>query len=90
MDARQPMALTIDDPEVERLAAEVAERTGETPAGVAARLLRQSLQPKTTASRRPRPSEVFAAARQRLAAIPNRDPRSAEDIIGYDERGLPA
>ena len=85
------MVLTIDDPEAERLASDHAANTGETPAELVARLIREHLAGcASTASNRPLPSEVFAAARARLSQIPDLDPRSADEILGYDERGLPA
>lgn len=33
--------------------------------------------------------EELAASRRRRSALPVLDPRSAEEIIGYDEHGLP-
>jgi antitoxin VapB len=33
--------------------------------------------------------EELRAIRERCAALPVLDPRTPEEIIGYDERGLP-
>ncbi|MGH3562531.1 MAG: type II toxin-antitoxin system VapB family antitoxin, partial [Mycobacterium sp.] len=34
--------------------------------------------------------QELAAIRQRCAALPTADNRTAEQILGYDDRGLPA
>jgi antitoxin VapB len=84
------MALSIKDPEADRLARELAARTGETltEAVVVAlreRLARQAGRTGVTPLR-----DELAAIRRRCAALPASDDRSAEEIVGYDERGLPS
>jgi hypothetical protein len=37
----------------------------------------------------PTAQQILTEARERLARLPVHDQRSAEDILGYDERGLP-
>jgi len=84
------MALSIKDPEADRLARELAARTGETltEAVVVAlreRLARQAGRTGVTPLR-----DELAAIRRRCAALPASDDRSAEEIVGYDDRGLPS
>jgi len=83
------MALSLKDPEVDRLAREVADRTGETlTAAVAAALRERLARLKGRRRRRPLREELREIAR-RCAALPTLDDRSADEIVGYDERGLP-
>lgn len=84
------MALSIKDPEADRLARELAARTGETLTQAIVVALRERLA-RETGRRRPIPlREELAAIRRRCAALPVVDARSADEILGYDERGLPA
>jgi hypothetical protein len=38
---------------------------------------------------RPSAKDVIEEARKRLSLLPVRDPRTADEILGYDEWGLP-
>jgi len=83
------MALSLKDPEVDRLAREVAARTGETLTTAVAVALKERLaRLKGRRRRRPLREELREIAR-RCAALPTLDDRSADAIVGYDERGLP-
>ncbi|MBP1603580.1 MAG: antitoxin [Acidobacteria bacterium] len=83
------MALSLKDPEVDRLAREVAARTGETLTTAVAVALKERLaRLKGRRRRRPLREELREIAR-RCAALPTLDDRSADEIVGYDERGLP-
>lgn len=83
------MALSIKDPEADRLARELAARTGETLTEAVVVALRERLA-RHAGRTRPVPlHEDLAAIRRRCAALPVIDSRSAEEILGYDERGLP-
>ncbi|MEP9385392.1 type II toxin-antitoxin system VapB family antitoxin [Nocardioides sp. KR10-350] len=82
------MALNIKDPTTDRLARELAALTGQ-PITTA---LREAIEEKLAAIRARRSAagragleEIIQRGRQR----PTVDDRSAEEIIGYDERGLP-
>ena len=84
------MALNIKDPEADRLARELASVTGETLTEAVLKALRERLSRQR--QRRPTPrsaKEILSGARQRLSRIPVQDHRSAEEILGYDEKGLP-
>ena len=84
------MALDIDDPETETLARELAERTGETIAAAIKRALQERLARFDSESAKATLLEDLAAFRRRWAAMPLLDGRSDEEILGYDENGLPS
>jgi antitoxin VapB len=84
------MALSIKHPEADRLARELAEATGEGITEAVIKALRERLDRQR--KRRPRGrrlSEELRAIGERVAAMPVLDPRSPEEILDYDERGLP-
>jgi antitoxin VapB len=83
------MALSIKDPETERLARALAERTGETLTIATRRALEERLRRIGGAARRAALLEDLAAIRRRWSAMRVLDPRSADEIIGYDENGAP-
>ena len=84
------VALNIKDAEADRLARELAAATGETLTDAVLNALRERLARQR--QRRPVPrkaSEILNDARQRLAKLPILDNRSDDEILGYDEDGLP-
>ncbi|HET6566875.1 MAG TPA: type II toxin-antitoxin system VapB family antitoxin [Rhodothermales bacterium] len=84
------MALSIKNPEAERLARELARLTNESLTETVLRALRQRLQREQG---RKHGQDFFAEVRRiqdRIARLPVRDDRPADEIIGYDERGLPS
>ncbi|MBX9459693.1 MAG: type II toxin-antitoxin system VapB family antitoxin [Rhizobium sp.] len=83
------MALSIKDPETERLARALAERTGETITVATRRALEDRLRRTGSEARKAALLEDMAASRRRWSALPILDSRSADEIIGYDENGLP-
>lgn len=84
------MALNIRNPETEKLASTLAKLTGETKTEAVTKALRDRL----TRLRRDRSSNRLAdeldAIGRHCASLPVLDPRSADDIIGYDQRGVPS
>ena len=84
------MALSIKDPEADRLARELAARTGETLTEAVVVALRERLARETGRTRSIPLREELAAIRRRCAALPVLDTRAEDEILGYDERGLPA
>jgi antitoxin VapB len=82
------MALSIKDPEADRLAREVARATGETLTAAVVQSLRERLQ-RVQKSRGPKLSDELLAIGRRCAALPVLDTRSPEKILGYDDVGLP-
>jgi antitoxin VapB len=83
------MALSIKSIEVERLAREIAAKTGESLTGA----IQKALQERLDRIRRERRSQILASQLQeilrRVDQLPVLDSRSADEILGYDEHGLP-
>jgi antitoxin VapB len=84
------VALSIKHPEADRLARELAARTGETLTDAVVVALRERLARETGRARANPLREELAAIRHRCAALPVIDDRPAEEILGYDARDLPA
>jgi antitoxin VapB len=82
------MALSIKDPEADRLAREVAQATGESLTMAVVQSLRERLA-RVRRARGPRLSGELLKIGRRCAALPVQDPRSADDIMGYDDKGMP-
>jgi antitoxin VapB len=83
------VALSIKDPEADRLAREVAALTGESlteavKAALAERLAREQRKRGATLSLAERLDRIAVEC----AALPVHDARSADDILGYDDRGM--
>lgn len=83
------MALNIRNPEAERLASELARRTGESKTEAVIKALRDRLA-RIRRQRRPRRlADELNDIAQHCASLPVRDRRRPDEILGYDERGLP-
>ncbi|MDH4117361.1 MAG: type II toxin-antitoxin system VapB family antitoxin [Acidimicrobiia bacterium] len=80
------MPLSIKSERADRLARDLAELTGEsiTDAVVA------SLEARLEVERRRRRSLGLRDIVERFGRLPLLDDRDPDDIIGYDDRGLPA
>ena len=84
------MALSIKHPEADRLARRLAKRTGE---GLTEAILKAIQERLEREERKASPRSVkdeLTAIQQRLARLPVLDNRSPDEIIGYDENGLPS
>lgn len=83
------VALTISNSEAERLASELAQLTGQTRTEAVTEALRHQLERR----RRERSAQTLAdeldEIGRRCAKLPLRDGRSEDEILGYDENGLP-
>jgi len=83
------MALSIKSIEVERMAREIAAKTGESLTGA----IQKALQERLDRLKRERRSQILASQLQeilrRVDQLPVLDSRSADEILGYDEHGLP-
>ena len=83
------MALNIRNPETERLAADLARLTGETKTEAVTNALRDRL----LRLRRERSKRSLADDLDEIgnhcASLPVLDSRSAEEILAYDENGIP-
>ncbi|HEY1974174.1 MAG TPA: type II toxin-antitoxin system VapB family antitoxin [Pseudonocardia sp.] len=84
------MALSIKDPEADRLARELAARTGETLTEAVIVALRERLARQQGRTRAVPLQEELAAIRRRCAALPVLDDRTPDAILGYDNHGLPS
>ncbi|MGH9077872.1 MAG: type II toxin-antitoxin system VapB family antitoxin [Acidimicrobiales bacterium] len=84
------MALSIKDPETDRLARELSEATGESITTAVSTAVRERLARVRGAHRRDDLLADLVAIADRCAALPELDARSAEELIGYDDAGLPA
>jgi antitoxin VapB len=82
------VALTIDDPEADRLARELAARTGEPISVAVIEALRERLGRTTRRGENELVAEIMEISR-RASALPRRTAETPEEIIGYDDAGLP-
>jgi antitoxin VapB len=83
------MPLSIRNSEVERLARSLSRLTGEGLTQTILQALRERHQRVAAAREGKRLLRDLTAIARRAAAIPERDHRSADEILGYDEHGLP-
>ena len=83
------MALSIKNPEAERLARLVAKQTGESLTGAIEQALRERLARLKRRQRAPVQIERLLEIANRVAALPRLDNRTPDEILGYDENGLP-
>lgn len=83
------MALNIKDAETDRLARELAAATGESITVAARRALEERLQRvRARAAVQPTQRQLDELVR-RGRARRLKDTRTAEEIVGYDDHGLP-
>jgi antitoxin VapB len=83
------MAISIKNLEVERLAREIADKTGESLTGA----IQRALQERLDRLKRERRSQIVVGQLKeilrRVDQLPILDSRSPDQILGYDEEGLP-
>ncbi|MBI3925637.1 MAG: type II toxin-antitoxin system VapB family antitoxin [Armatimonadetes bacterium] len=83
------MALSIKNEEADRLARELAELTGESLTEAVVLSLRERLERKRALkSNRPLAERLMEIGRQ-CADLAVLDARSPDEILGYDQNGLP-
>jgi antitoxin VapB len=83
------MAISLKDPETDRLARAVAALTGETLTAAVRNALAERLERERL--KRGEPADLVARLREigeHLAKQPVFDPRSPDEIVGYDETGM--
>ena len=84
------MALSIQNPEAEQLARELAEKTGESVTEAIVTSLRERLQRERSKRKSSfRLRDEIRSIGARCATLPVLDPRSPDEILGYDAHGLP-
>jgi antitoxin VapB len=85
------MALSIKSPEADHLARELADATGETITEAVIGALRERL---TRERRRKENRDLLLAdiraIAEHCASLPVLDTRSEDEILGYDENGIPS
>lgn len=84
------MALKIKNPEADELAHELARYTGETVSQAVVNALRERLErEKNKQNQTASVAETLLRIGRECAALPVLDKRSAEEIIGYNDMGIP-
>ena len=83
------MALNIRNPETERLAAALSKLTGESKTEAVTRALRDRLARLRRERSGRRLADELDEIALHCAGLPELDNRSADEILGYDENGLP-
>lgn len=83
------MALNIKDRETDGLVRRLARLTGESLTEAIAKAVRERLEREQRRRGKAIDREEVLRVAHRIASRPVLDDRSPEDIIGYDERGLP-
>ncbi|MDX3928829.1 MAG: type II toxin-antitoxin system VapB family antitoxin [Shinella sp.] len=84
------MPLNIKDEATHRLARRLAEQTGETLTKAVRVAIEERMQRLGKAERAARIAEELNRIGLECAALPVFDDRSPDEIIGYDENGLPS
>ena len=85
------MALSLKDPETDLLARELAQRTGESLTTAVRQALKDKLDRIKSEDEARRAAKLAAINQivERFAALPVLDDRTEEEILGWDENGLP-
>lgn len=83
------MALSIKDPETDRLARALADATGESLTEAIRRALAERLARETQRGAHYRMQTNVRRVQERLASLPVLDARDADELLGYDEHGVP-
>lgn len=83
------MALSIKNPETERLARELARATGESLTEAVTKAVRDRLVRMTGRRDPDRMMEAIREIQERVAKLPVLDDRTPDELLGYDENGLP-
>ncbi len=83
------MALNIRNPETEKLAETLAKLTGETKTQAVTKALRDRLERVRRRLSGRRLADELDEIALHSASLPILDARDADEILGYDESGLP-
>ena len=83
------MALNIKDPETDRLARQLAELTDENITDAVKAALRDQLEREQRRRGKKIDWERLREKQEEIARLPVVDQRSADELLDYDERGLP-
>jgi len=83
------MAMSIKSLDVERLARELAAKTGESLTGAIHKALQERLERLKTERRKPVVVTQLEDILRRVDELPVLDSRTPDEILGYDDHGLP-
>jgi antitoxin VapB len=83
------MALNIKDPATERSIRELAAATGDGLTTAVRKAVEERLQRVRAVGKGRSLADELLAIGNHCAALPDLDLRSADDILGYDDHGLP-
>ena len=83
------MAFSIKNDEADRLARQLASVTGESLTEAVVRSLRERLARQQPPVRSGGVGTELAKMATRFKRLPVLDPRPADDLLGYDDSGLP-
>jgi antitoxin VapB len=83
------MPLNIRNKQAEELAGALAKLTGETKTEAVTQALRERLERVRRARSKRRLVDELDQIAVHCASLPLQDPRSANEILGYDEHGIP-
>ena len=83
------MPFSIRNPRVERLARDVSRRTGENLTQAIERALQERLAGLRSGKERAALARKLLRIARRCSQRPTLDRRSEDELLGYDERGIP-
>jgi antitoxin VapB len=83
------MALSIRNPKTEKLARELAAESGENITQAITHALEERLQRLRGRAATPDLIEEIMKISERCSGLPDQDLRSPDEILGYDETGVP-
>jgi antitoxin VapB len=83
------MAINIKNPEAEQLVREVTQATGETMTQAIINALKERLERLKGRRHSMLAAQKVKLILDRFDQLPDLDTRSADEILGYDEHGLP-
>jgi len=81
--------LSIKHPDADKLARRLAEITGQSITAAVLTSLREQLRRETGRVSAHRFGDELRAIGKRCAALPDYDTRTPEEVIGFDEHGIP-
>lgn len=82
------MPLNIKNAEADRLARELARKTGRSITDVVIYALREQLRREEGRASAPELADELMEIGRRCSALPELDHRSADEVLGYNENGV--
>ncbi|HUF51817.1 MAG TPA: type II toxin-antitoxin system VapB family antitoxin [Longimicrobiales bacterium] len=83
------MPLNIKNPEADRLARELVALTGESITDAVIAAMQERVERERARRRGAAAQREIRRVRERYRALPLEDERTADEILGYDDYGLP-